>query len=575
MLAFRTAPPVKRLLFTIDSPPGSVFTTGSGATPWPITSQDGTRLAFGAVDDQGVERLWVRELATAATRPLAGTENAEQPFWSQDGRAIGFLAKGTLKRVDPVTGAVQTIGEVPGVPRKGSWSRDGVIIYAAGGQPLHRISATGGSPEPLTSLDGARHDKAHLYPSFLPDGRHFVFMAEAANTEQSTVMAGSLDSKDVTPVLQVHSEAQYAAPGYLLFVRDGALMAQPFDPRRLRLSGEPTLVAPSVSYTTASGIAAFATAPGLLVYRPGGSRAAQAALVWRDRSGKILQRIGEPGPYADPELSPDGRHVALERIAESTSNIWVVDLTRGTASRLTFGKGMDLLPVWSDDGARIAWASNRDAAGRFNIQRVVSGSSSESLLVKDALPREWLPDGTLLCATSDSLNTGGGAGVTTLSRCGLDGRQPEAVLRFESGARHMQLSPDGRWLASVSEESGRAEVYVRRYPTGADRVQVSTGGGLQPRWRRDGRELFYLTPGGSQGRGDKLTAVSVTSGAGLDVGPPALVFEVPAAINRRATIRPEYVTTDGQRFLFIEPVSDAAGGLTLVVNWAEALNTRR
>jgi serine/threonine protein kinase len=563
MIVLRTPQSAPRFVFTIQAPSNTEFPTGSGATPWPIVSPSGAQVAFAAVDRDGVVRLWVRDLATAETRPLAGTEQVEQPFWSPDGRAIGFFAGRKLKRVDLATGTIQTLCDVSGTPRKAAWSRSGVIVFAVGGQPLHRVSANGGMPQAATTLDAARRENAHLYPSFLPDGRGFLFLAETADADQSVVVAGSLDSPALTPIIAAHSESQYAEPGYLLYVRGGTLLAQPFDARRLRVTGDAAVAAASVSFTAVSGIAAFSTGPGVLVYRTSAERAPQSQLVWRDRGGRLLERVGESGSFHNPEASRDGRSIAVERFTDNSANIWILDVTRGVGSRLTLSNSIDVWPLWSPDGSRVAFMSNREGAGRFNIYiRSIADATPESIAVRDAMPLGWAPDGRSLICTPGGPRTGG---WMTLAACPLGGGAPEPLMRFDSGVTTIDFSPDGRWLTYVSEESGRPEVYVRRYPDGADRARVSTGGGSQPRWRRDMRELFYLAPGG------RLMGANVQSGTRLDIGTPQMLFELRALTSRQITDRQQYTTTDGQRFLVNEATGNELAGLTVVLNWTAAL----
>jgi serine/threonine protein kinase/WD40 repeat protein len=558
----RTPQSARRIVFTLQPPPNTEFPTGSGATPWPIVSPDGARLAFGAVDANGVARLWIREFATAEMRVIAGTEQAEQPFWSPDGRAIGFFAGGKLKRADLAASTVATLCDANGTPRKAAWGSDGVIIFAIAGQALHRVSANGGTPQPATVLDPTRHDVAHLYPSFLPDGRHFLFLAENGDANRSVVAAGSLDSMASSTVITAHSEAQYATPGYLLYVQSGTLLAQPFDARRLRVTGEPAVAAASVSFTASSGIAAFHSGPGILVYRSGSQRSPETTLAWRDRAGRLLERLGDNGAYHDPEVSPDGRAVAVERFAETSSNIWIFDVTRGVSSRLTLGNGIDLWPIWSPDGTRVAFTANRQA-GRFHTYvRSISGPESESLVALDAISFSWSPDGTFLLCTPESFR---GGGWTTVSKCPIDGGGPVPVIRFESGVTGVAFSPDGRWLTYVSEASGQPEVYVCRYPDGADRIRVSTGGGSQPRWGWDMRELFYLAPAG------KLMTVSIRNGATLEFGTAQVLMELRAFPSRQSTDRQQYATADGRRFLVNEVIATERPGLIAVLNWNEGI----
>jgi len=563
---FRAPRPAARMVFTIQPPANTEFPTGSGATPWPIVSPDAAHVAFAAADADGVVRVWVRDLATGDVRQIAGTEQAEQPFWSPDGRAMGFFASGKLKRVDLAATTVQTLCDVTGTPRKASWSPDGTILFAVSGQPLYRVSATGGGPQPATTLDPLRRDSAHLYPSFLPDGRHFLALAASADVDRSVVAIGSLDSTALTPVITAHSEAQYAEPGYLLYVRGGTLLAQPFDARRQRVTGEPVMAAASVSFTSVSGIASFSTGPGILVYRSGGERAPQTALVWRDREGRFLERLGEPGAYHDPVASPDGRAVAVERFTQTSSNIWIFDVTRGVGSRLTLGTSLDVWPVWSPDSTRVAFMSNRQGAGRFHIYVRSIGAQSESLVAQDAILFGWSLDGKYLLCSPGSFRTGG---WTKLAKCPIEGGAAEPLLQFESGVTSLELSADGKWLAYVSEESGRPEVYVCRYPDGSDRARVSTGGGSQPRWQRDMRELFYLTPGG------KLMSASVQPAAKLEIAAPQALTDLHAFRSRGAPNRQQYATTEGRRFLVNELTGSEPAGLTAVINWSVGIGTAR
>jgi len=406
----------------------------------------------------------------------------------------------------------------------------------------------------------------HAWPHFLPDANHFLYLAFNSDPAKSAIRVGSLDSKESKLLLNAHSFALYAPPGYLLFQRDGTLMAQPFDAAAIELTGEAFPIAEQVQVNTANGRVAFDVSQnGVLVYRSSGGLNTQ--LTWFDRGGKELGRIGEPGGYVSPKLSPDGKRVAVYRTTGvgASGDIWVFDLARNTQTRLTFDAADDSTPLWSPDGSRIAFTSTRNNS--FGLyQKNSNGIGDEELLLKTGaftVPEDWSLDGRFLVYMSTE---GSGRDVSLLPLAGE--RKPVSFLKTPFYERHAQLSPDGRWMAYISDESGTSEVYVQSFPAGGGKWQVSTSGGVQPRWRHDGKELFYLGPDG------KMMAVAVKAGATFEAGTPEALFQT--RIYGLATA-PNYsqqydVTPDGQRFLLNVDVSDVNSvPLTVVLDWTAAL----
>ena len=351
----------------------------------PAISPDGRRLAFVARDSSGKSLLWVRPLDSLTAQPLAGTEDARQPFWSPDSRFIGFFSQGKLKKVDAAGGPSQILCDASSSSLGGTWNQGGVIAFAPNSlSPIETVSSMGGRPKPTTVLDRSRQERGHLFPHFLPDGRHFLYLAVSGRRENIGVYAGSLDSKDTKRLLDVQSEARYAAPGYLLFVRDGTLLAQSFDASRLELSGDPFPIAEQVVADAVFGDAMFSVSEnGVLAYR-GGAVSADTQLMWFDRTGKQLGAVGPPGEYLDPELSPDGKRVAFERkSAHGDRDIWLMDLPEGAPTRFTFNPSDDYYPLWSSDGTQIVFASNRDGSNGIYL-KPTSGVGNEELLLKSA-----------------------------------------------------------------------------------------------------------------------------------------------------------------------------------------------
>jgi serine/threonine protein kinase len=532
----------------------------------PMISPDGRRLVTRAKDANGNQSLWIRPVDSLDAQPLPGTDNAFQPFWSPDSRMIGFFADQKLKKVDVSGGPVQTLSDAVQTSG-GAWSREGVIIFAIQRQGgLFKVPASGGTPTPLTTLDKDRKELLHTWPYFLPDGRHFLYSARSSKIENNGIFVGSLDSNERKAILPgVHSSMAYAPPGYILFVRENALMAQAFDAGKLEATGEAFPVVQKVGFNTTNARAHFSVSEtGTLVYRTD-IAVGDAQLAWCDRMGKQIAAVGalQIDRQLSVELSPDEKSVAgvLPDQDKPTYNIWLIDLERdGAGSRLTFDSSAAITPIWSPDGSQIAFASTRDGPPNLYV-RLSSGAGGDEILVKSdrlAMPNDWSPDGQHLIFQQVKDDTSGmDLWVLPIAERG----EPFVYLQTEFAEYSGRFSPDGRWVAYVSNEVGHQEVYVRSFPVSGGKWQVSTSGGGQPRWRADGKELFYISAAG------KLMAVDVKSMAdSLEFGVPKPLFDV------RTTPMPvgfNYdVSRDGQRFLVNVGIDETPPSpLIVVTNW--------
>jgi dipeptidyl aminopeptidase/acylaminoacyl peptidase len=427
------------------------------------------------------------------------------------------------------------------------------------------VPATGGDPVPATTLDYSRQEIGHWWPQFLPDGRRFLYLVRARQERHQGLYAGSLDSREAVRVLNTTVRAAYAPPEHLLFLREGTLLAQPFDAEKLKLTGEAVPIADGVAYNPANGRTTFSVpASGVLTYREGGvGGAAPTDLVWFDRAGKRVGSVGDKLLHIELAISPDGRRLAVaRRDTRGGADIWLHDLSRGTSSRLTTDAALHYSPLWSPDGSRIVFSSERN--GSYDLyQRAASGAGEDELLVRsgdDKVATDWSADGRFIVYESGS--GGGGTLVNPdLWLLPLAGdRNPTPLLRTEFSERGGTLSPDQKWLAYSSDETGRPEVYVQPFPVSGAKWQVSTNGGSEPRWRGDGRELFFLSPD------NRLMAVEVGTGMSLTAGVPRPLFAV-SVLN--VEFRTHYaVSRDGQRFLVNTMTEEATPRpIVVVVNW--------
>jgi Tol biopolymer transport system component len=536
----------------------------------PAISPDGQRIAFTASEGTG-GRLFVRPLnaATATEIPIPGS-SAGYPFWSFDGQQIVFHSNGTLQKVDLSGGPPVTICSDCG-GFGGTWSRDGVILSTNGTGLLYRVSATGGDAKPLRPL--AQGETAQFSPEFLPDGKHYLYLSVGKAPDQQGIYVASLDSNDRTFIVATKTQAAYLQSGQLLFTRGSVLMAQPFDLSSLKLSGGPRPVADHLQLAPANSLplASFAASPsGVVVWRHSKS-ASWSFPQWLDRDGKKLAVVGEPADYSNPSLSPDDSKLAvcIRDPQTATRDIWIFDLLRGGKTRLTFDPADDIDPVWSPDGTRIAFTSDR--SGQRNIYwKLADGSGPEELLLGGNEGQEnvedWSRDGKYLIY---NFGSGSHAALRVLPLAG--DRKPVTYLDTRFATSEGQFSPNGRWVAYYSNESGKQEVYVQGFsldpsqPRG--KWQVSTAGGELPRWSRDGKQLYYHF-------GTQFFAVEVkTDGPSFQAGVPKLLFEVNAVnstgIGSGRGGSPFAVSSDGKRFLVLAATDEKAPSapIDVVVNW--------
>ena len=560
----RPAPKDERILkMSVLLPEKTTMT--SGVSPVAV-SPDGRRLAFVA-SFEGRDILWVRSLDSLSAQALPGTENAlmqSHPFWSPDSRFIGFFAGGKLKKIDASGGPPQTLCDVGG-PRGGTWNRDGVIVFApVPFGPLYKVSAAGGEPTPVTALDQSDLETAHRWPYFLPDGRHFLYFVRSSRDGSEGIYVGSLDAKETKRLLPAALNAAYAPPGFLLFSRNEMLMAQRFDADKLELTGEPFQVAERVAYNPGLGRGAFSVSEnGVLAFSGGGGQINQP--LWFDRGGKQIGSLGAAGLYLNLWLSPDERRAAVDRSDPQTgaSDIWLFDLARGIPSRFTTDPAGDTNALWSPDGGRIVFSSTREGV-RNLYQKIAGGGGNEEVLLKsseDKVANDWSANGQFIVYQTSNPKTKWDLWVLPM----FGDRQPFPFLQTEFNEQQAQFSPDGKWIIYTSDESGAPEVYVQTFPASEGKWRVSTGGGGQPRWRHDGRELFYIAAD------RKLMAVDVKLGATFEASVPKPLFST--RVISLTEFRNQYVpTSDGQRFLINSTLEETSTTpINVVVNWTADL----
>jgi Tol biopolymer transport system component len=538
-------------------------------------SPDGKRLAFVAVStDKGESSLWVRPLNSVAAQELSGTVGATYPFWSPDSSTIGFFAGGKLKKIDAGGGPVIALADVA-AGRGGTWGSDGTIIFApkGSGDGLYQVSSAGGPVSEVTHFNKDRKEDSHRWPWLLPDGRHFVFyMSSATNTgltatnsEQDPVAGIYFYDRKTgkqARLLLTDSGAQYAN-GYLFYLRQQNLMAQPFDPGSGTLSGSPVPLAEGVAYNSDRWSGAFAvSSSGVLGYLNGTGQ--QSQLVWSGRDGKEQERLGHPGNYSGVALSPDGQRVAVGVGDPNSSNhdIWIYELERGTLTRLTFEGAQAAYPVWTHDGKMIAYYSNRHGGDVY--AKASSGLGGEQKLVESddlKYPTDWTPDGSLLLY----MNFAGGKGPRLWIHQTAPEKKDYPLLGTNFTEENGRFSPDGHWLAYVSEETGKDEIFVVPFPGLSSKWQISTAGGEQAVWRSDGKQLFYMAPD------RKLMAVGLdTAGGNFKAGLPQVLF-ASSVTNIHHSYRQYDVSHDGQRFIINTRAEQNSEPITLYANWEREL----
>jgi eukaryotic-like serine/threonine-protein kinase len=514
-------------------------------------SPDGRSLAYTATAANGEPVLSVRPFDVLESRVIPGSEGAAMPFWSPDSRSVAFFAGGKLKTVRIDGPPPITIADVP-QPRGGTWNTDGGILFASGTHGVLRVPSVGGEATKVIE-DSPRELVSQRWPQFLPDGRHFLFAASGQKSGGDVVI-GDLASGEKRVLIQGSPGGGYA-DGHLLFLREGMLMRQPFDTNRLELTGEPRVV-PYAQSIGSSGNRAlqFSAGGNVLAYRAG-EVSTERTLLWMDRRGEILKIEQKPIEQGFA-LSPDFTSVAVSRRASrnQASDLWVRDLARGAETRLTFDARGASSPVWSPDGTQIAFIANAQAETEFLATSTKAPGKTEMLLTMkdDAVLESWSPDGRVLLFTARSNDR---LSVWTLA---IEGRKPVAYLGGNFNYKQARFSPDNRWVVYVSDESGRDEVYVREFLSGEIRSMVSIDGGSRPAWRRDGREIFYLSPH------KELVAVSVEFAAPLRVGRPQVMWKMPPGAE-------DYeVMGDGQRFLIAAPAHEHQRlPINVILNWSE------
>jgi len=566
-LSTRSTPRLELARLSVLAPPGATLypdSTGVAISP------DGRMLAFvvGSVS-RSESQLWVRSIDSLSSRRLEGGDGATLPFWSPDSTRIGFFTNSKLKTIAASGGRAEVLCDTPG-PRGGAWNASGVIVFAPDAVgPLMKIPASGGAPTPATTLDTTRKEIGHRFPTFLKDGRHFLYAALPGKDGRFDILAGSLDDGSHTLVGSMDSAPVYAEPGWLLYARQGVLAAQRFDARTLTISGEAQLLPdepisildPATSFTAGKSTSVSNT--GTLAYFSAPSTNTVAS--WYDVLGRHVGDLSlPPGHYESATISPDGKYAIVVRsTSPAESALWLVDLARSSASPLTSGRGRNDTPLWSPDSKRIVFAADRDGPQDLFVKTIADASPEQPLYRSDLPfkgPLSWTPDGASIVTTQ--LEPVTSQNIFLMSATGKG--ELKLLVRGPTRDNGAAVSPDGKWMAFTSDESGRFEVYMQAFPAPAGRLRVSKEGASLAWWTRDGRQLLFV--------GDDfhtLWRVDVDTRAGLTIGTPA----------RIATFPPSIVwvdaTPDRQRFLAIAPERSGPGSWTVVQNWLAGLGAQR
>jgi eukaryotic-like serine/threonine-protein kinase len=567
-IALRRPAPEPIIKSSILPPTGTTFVTMLPSSGPPVLSPDGTQLAFTARDDKSRVQLYVRPLNSPTPRALPGTDDAIYPFWSPDSHELGFFAAGKLKRIHADGGPPQDICDSFS-GRGGAWSKGGTIVFTPSStNALLKVPANGGTPEPASKLDAERNDNSHRWPFFLPDGKHFLFWSRTARPGQSPVVyLGELGTLQAKVLMKSETMATYAS-GQLLFLRDQVLMAQAFDPDRLELKGDPVPLADHIAVNGATVRAMFsASDTGRLIYQTG--EASQGwTLAWWSRNAKLGDAITKTEHYLHPSLSPDGKKMAVVVFAgnQGVADIWVFDLTRETSTRLTFGPASESTPVWSPDGMTVYYSSSTGGPTHIHA-KAADGSGPEHVILDESevstTPRSISRDGCYLVYERRQAAKEGGYHIWAISLHGDE--KPFAIVQDGFDEGYPSVSPDGKWMAYQSNETGRREIYITAFPGGGAKWQVSSNGGIIPKWRRDGKELFFLDPT------DNLMAVDVNLAGGAPrMGTARALFQ---AVGIQRDFGAYDVTADGKKFLINSGnLREGSDPFTLVVNWPAELN---
>jgi eukaryotic-like serine/threonine-protein kinase len=569
--SLKPTPPQPVTRTVINLPPGQQL-AGLENGPAVALSPDGTHLAYVARQG-GTQQLYLRAMDSLEARPIPGTEGAVNPFFSPDGQWVGFLAAGKLKKISVNGGAALTLSDAA-YPGGASWGSQGIIAFTPQNvSALLQVPDAGGTPQSLTRL--GRGENTLRWPEFLPGGKAVLFAASAntSSWNNAKVDIQPVGTAERRNLIQRGTNPRYAPSGHLVYAQGGSLMAVPFDPQRLEVTGSAVPVVEGVLQSPINGAAQYSfSATGSLVYVPGGIQSAQSRLVWVSRNGAEQPLAAPAHAYLDLRLSPDGRRVAVG-ITESESQIWLYDLSRETLTRLTFEGSSNTAPAWTPDGKRMAFASNKEGSPNLFWQLADGSGGLERLTTSEytQAPNSWSPDGQLLAFQEVNPTTQRDIWVLRIgdpSPASGQVRKAQPFLRTPFNESASRFSPDGRWLAYISNESGRYEIYVQAYPGSGGKWQISTEGGTEPIWNPNGRELFYRS-------GDKMMAVEIATQSGFAAGKPRMLFEGPY-LPTPGTIPNYDVSPDGQRFLMLKPVEQAAAPtqINVVLNWFEELKQK-
>jgi Tol biopolymer transport system component len=566
----RSATPSVALRATLEPPAGTTLIPfdelGAALSP------DGRQLAFVAIAGDGSKAIWVRDLSAMSARALPETAGAWYPFWSPDGRHLGFFADGKLKRIDLRGGSPRVIAEAPS-GRGGSWGKGDVILLSPSLRTaIHQVPASGGTPTPVTRFDPEK-ETTHRWPQFLPDGKHFLYLLRSRTSGQPEVgrlMLASLDSPDATMLIDDATNAAYVEPGYLLYGRSGNLYAWRFDPGSLRMIGQPApIVEDKLSFWEPKNFVVFgASDSGVVVYLP--EAVPKTVLQWYDPGGRGLGPLGAPGYYSQPRISPDGTRIAFVQSESARtrgeSDLWILDLQYQRTFRLTQKSGLYGFPAWSRDSARLMFVCQPKAVMDLCVRSLREGGDAELLHESPnwKTSGSWMPDGQSVLFAEQDPKTAYDIRILGLDKKG----EPRVLLGTPFYETNPEVSPDGRWIAYVSNETGRLEVDIRPVSGSFEQWQVSTGGGSQPRWRADGRELYFTSPDGY------LMAATIETQPVFRPGTPRKLFQLPARPDRDTPIF-EDVTPDGKRFLLNVPATARSSvGFHVIVNWPSLLDKR-
>jgi serine/threonine protein kinase len=559
--------------FSINPPENAVFSGAPNITvqvPQFALSPDGRTFVFIASSAGAEPMLWLRSIDQVDARPLLGTEQAELPFWSPDNHWVGFFAEGKLKKIPVGGGPAQVLAEVAD-PFGGSWGADDNIVFAKLSSTIFRTSSAGGVVTSVTKLNPSHQEAAHRWPQFLPDGRHFIFNVQGTLAEYRGIYVGSVDGESEKFLVHSETAGVYAWPGYLLYLDGDTLLARAFDPAHLEVKGEPLTIASHIGRSAAFNVAVSASDTGTLAHAA--AILQHERLTWFDRAGNSLGVVGTTGDYPDFRLSPKDETLALSLVDPRSWNpdIWLIDLSRSSLSRFTVGTALNASPLWAPDGSRILFRTNRNGATELYGKSAGGGGNEDAELTQAAqlaagiespnlVPSDWSPDGRYLIGTIPQKTTGYDLWLIPLG----GNKKPVKFLESPGDQLHANFSPEGHFVAYSSDESGRFQVYVQTIPLSDRKWQVSTNGGYEPRWKADGREIYYLS--------DDRKLMAVTVSAGPAFGVPKVLFQtrVPQGVISRRT---HYVPTrDGSRFLISTQTDEAPSNpITIVLNWQAEL----